>query len=64
GWRPMTYDGKPVIDTSPAMNNVTVAAGHNMLGLSMGSATGKLVDEMLSEDEPHIDLKQFSIDRF
>lgn len=64
GWRPMTYDGKPVIDTSPAMSNVTVAAGHNMLGLSMGSATGKLVAEMLSEGEPHIDLKQFSLSRF
>lgn len=64
GWRPMTYDGKPVIDTSPAMRNVTVAAGHNMLGLSMGAATGKLVDEMLSEATPHIDLKHFAIDRF
>ncbi|MBX2850113.1 MAG: FAD-dependent oxidoreductase [Phycisphaeraceae bacterium] len=64
GWRPMTYDGKPVIDTSPAMSNVAVAAGHNMLGLSMGSATGKLVDEMLSDGQPHIDLKPFAIDRF
>jgi len=64
GWRPMTYDGKPVIDTSPAMKNVTVAAGHNMLGLSMGAATGKLVDEMLTGKTPHIDLKQFSVDRF
>lgn len=64
GWRPMTYDGKPVIDKSPAMRNVTVAAGHNMLGISMGAATGKLVDEVLSEGEPHIDLKQYSISRF
>lgn len=64
GWRPMTYDGKPVIDRSPAMSNVTVAAGHNMLGLSMGSATGKLVDEMLSGQTPHIDLKQFALSRF
>lgn len=64
GWRPMTYDGKPIIDRSPAMENVFIAAGHNMLGLSMGSATGKLVDEMLSEKQPHIDLKPFAIDRF
>lgn len=64
GWRPMTYDGKPVIDRSPAMQNVAVAAGHNMLGLSMGSATGMLVDEMLSGKSPHIDLKHFSISRF
>lgn len=64
GWRPMTYDGKPVIDQSPAMENVYIAAGHNMLGLSMGAATGKLVDEMMSGKPAHIDLKQFSIDRF
>ena len=64
GWRPMTYDGKPVIDRSPAMDNVYVAAGHNMLGLSMGSATGKLIDEMLSGDQPHIDLEPFQIGRF
>jgi D-amino-acid dehydrogenase len=64
GWRPMTYDGKPVIDQSPAMGNVYIAAGHNMLGLSMGSATGMLVDEMLSGETPHIDLKQFSLARF
>ena len=35
GWRPMTWDGKPIIDRSPAMKNVWIAAGHNMLGLSM-----------------------------
>lgn len=64
GWRPMTYDGKPIIDTAPSMPNVTVAAGHNMLGLSMGAATGKLVSEMLSGDEPHLDLAHFAINRF
>jgi len=64
GGRPMTYDGLPVIDTSPAMGNVMVAAGHNMLGLSMGSATGKLVDEVLSGEPPHLDLSHFSLSRF
>ena len=47
GWRPMTFDGLPVIDRSPAASNVLIAAGHNMLGLSMATATGKLVAEML-----------------
>lgn len=64
GWRPMTYDGLPVIDTSPAMGNVLVAAGHNMLGLSMGSATGRLVDEVLSGVAPHLDLTPYSVKRF
>ena len=64
GWRPMTYDGKPIIDTAPAMRNVLVAAGHNMLGLSMGAATGRLVSEMIAGDEPHLDPSHYAIDRF
>lgn len=64
GWRPMTYDGKPVIDKSPKYKNVFIAAGHNMLGLSMGSGTGKLVAEMMSEQTPHIDLKHYAVSRF
>ena len=35
--------------------NVLIAAGHNMLGLSMAPATGKLVAEMLGGGETHID---------
>ncbi len=45
GWRPMTYDSLPIIDRSPKYENVMIAAGHNMLGLSMAPATGKLVAE-------------------
>src|SRR5439155_6535170 len=29
GWRPMTYDSRPIIGPSPAMQNVFIAAGHN-----------------------------------
>jgi D-amino-acid dehydrogenase len=55
GWRPMTYDGKPIIDRSPVFDNVYLAAGHNMLGLSMAPATGKLIAELLGGAPPHID---------
>lgn len=64
GWRPMTYDGKPIIDRSPALRNVVIAAGHNMLGLSMAPATGKLVAELLSGATPHIDLTPYAVTRF
>ena len=63
GWRPMTWDGKPVIDYSPQMNNVLIAAGHNMLGLSMATATGKLVQELIDEQSPHIPIDHFSLAR-
>ena len=60
----MTYDGKPIIDRSPAMSNVLIAAGHNMLGLSMAPATGKLVAELLSKQVPHLDPAPYSVKRF
>jgi D-amino-acid dehydrogenase len=64
GWRPMTFDGLPVIDRSPAMPNVLIAAGHNMLGLSMATATGKLVAEMIGGEKAHIDPAPYSLRRF
>lgn len=63
GWRPMTYDGRPFIDRSPAMQNVYLAAGHNMLGLSMAPATGKLIAELIQGDIPHIDPEPYSLRR-
>jgi D-amino-acid dehydrogenase len=64
GWRPMTYDGLPIIDRAPAAGNILIAAGHNMLGLSMATATGKLVAEMLQGASPHIDPAPYSLKRF
>ena len=64
GWRPMTPDGLPIIDRSPALGNVFVAAGHNMLGMSMAPATGKLVAELLGGRTPHIDPLPYGLTRF
>ena len=60
----MTYDGKPIIDRSPVMKNVWIAAGHNMLGLSMAPATGKLVAELITGQTPHIDPSPYALGRF
>ena len=64
GWRPMTYDSLPIIDRSPKYENVMIAAGHNMLGLSMAPATGKLVAELAQGSSPHIDPRPYSVSRF
>lgn len=63
GWRPMTWDSKPYIDRAPRYENVWVAAGHNMLGLSMATVTGKLIAEMLTGQKPHLDLRPLRIGR-
>lgn len=64
GWRPMTPDSRPLIGLSHALENVIVAAGHNMLGLSMAPATGKLVAELLGGRAPHLDARPYSPNRF
>jgi D-amino-acid dehydrogenase len=64
GWRPMTPDGLPVIGPSPALPNVLIAAGHNMLGLSMAPATGRLVAELLDGRSTHLDPAPYSPGRF
>lgn len=64
GWRPMTYDSLPIIDFSPTYRNVIIAAGHNMLGLTMAPATGKLVAEMAGGSARHIDPAPYRAGRF
>jgi D-amino-acid dehydrogenase len=60
GWRPMTHNGIPIISQT-RQKNTYIAAGHSMLGLSMGSGTGKLIAEMMSGEKTHIDSKNFLI---
>ena len=64
GWRPMTPDSLPVIDRSPRLKNVLIAAGHNMLGMTMAPATGRLVAELVSGDPPHVDPAPYRLARF
>ena len=63
GWRPMTADGIPYIDRSPRFGNVWIAAGHSMLGISMGTRTGKLVAELITGAKPHVDPALYRIGR-
>jgi D-amino-acid dehydrogenase len=64
GWRPMVYDGKPIIDRSPAMQNVVIAAGHGMLGLSMATGTGRLVADIITGAKPSVDPTPYRWNRF
>ena len=65
GWRPMTPDGLPLVGPAPSgVRGLFVAAGHNMLGLSMAPATGKLVAELVTGAAPHLDPAPYAPGRF
>ncbi|HEX4589581.1 MAG TPA: FAD-dependent oxidoreductase, partial [Gemmataceae bacterium] len=63
GWRPMTPDGLPFIGRLPAFDNVYLAAGHGMLGLSMAPATGRLIAELIGRETPHLNPDPYAVDR-
>src|SRR5262249_40642794 len=64
GWRPMTWDSLPIIGPAPRLTNAYLATGHNMLGLSLAAATGKLIAGMITDHPPHIDPSPYSPARF
>ncbi len=63
GLRPCSPDGLPFIGKSAKCTNLTVAAGHAMMGWSLGPATGKLVSEIISDKTTSLDLNPFHPDR-
>ena len=63
GLRPVSPDGLPYIGRSKKCDNLTNATGHSMMGWGMGSATGKLVSEVISNKKPSLNLDPFSPDR-
>ena len=64
GLRPMTHDDMPVIGRSSSHDNLMIATGHGMLGLTLATGTGKLVSDMIFDRKPDINPSPFSPQRF
>ena len=64
GLRPVTPDGLPYIGKVSNFENVVIAGGHAMLGISLGTGTGKLVSEIVQKKSPTIDIVAFGPTRF
>lgn len=64
GLRPCAPDGLPVIGRTRAYENLIVATGHGMLGMSLGPVTGRLVAQLVCGEQPEVDLRLLSPDRF
>lgn len=64
GLRPCTPDGLPVIGRLSNLDNLFIASGHGILGLSLGPITGKVVAQMVCGESLDYDLNLLSPDRF
>lgn len=64
GLRPTTPDGVPIIGKSPKHDNLVLATGHAMLGLSLAPGTGLVVSQLLNGQEPAFSLSPMRLERF
>jgi len=53
----------PYIGKSKKCKNLTIATGHAMMGWSMGTATGKLVSEIIANKKTSLVTEAFDPDR-
>lgn len=64
GLRPCSPDGLPYLGRSSVANNLIVATGHAMLGLSLGPITGQTVAQFIDGKSPGISSPLLSPDRY
>jgi D-amino-acid dehydrogenase len=64
GLRPCSPDGLPYLGRTARWNNLVVATGHAMMGISLGAVTGDIVGRLLSNEPTAIDISLLSPDRY
>jgi D-amino-acid dehydrogenase len=64
GMRPITPDGLPILGRLPTCDNVFVATGHQMLGVTLAPSTGKAMAQLIVEGRSEVDLEPFAATRF
>jgi D-amino-acid dehydrogenase len=64
GMRPFLPDGLPAIGRAPGFDNVYVAAGHGMLGITLAPVTGAVIADVMVRGTADLDLTPFDPGRF
>ncbi len=64
GLRPCSPDGLPYLGRPARFDNLVVATGHAMLGMSLGPITGRLAGRVLDGEAPAIPYPLLSPDRY
>ena len=64
GFRPSLPDFLPVIGPSKNYKNVFYSFGHHHLGWTLGAISGKIISNMIANENTNLDLKPYSSLRF
>ncbi|MUV36367.1 Glycine oxidase [Lentibacillus sp. JNUCC-1] len=64
GFRPWTEDHLPIVSEVEEIPGFYIAAGHEGDGISLATVTGKLIQQMISEEETIIPVDPLRFDRF
>ncbi len=64
GLRPCTPDGLPFLGRPAGFENLIVATGHAMIGVSLGPVTGELVARLAAGEPPSAEVEALRPDRF
>lgn len=64
GLRPCSPDGLPYLGRTARFQNLCMATGHAMMGLSLAPITGQLVSQIVGGEPTSHDLRLLSPDRF
>lgn len=64
GLRPVSPDGMPYLGRTRRFDNLLLAAGHAMMGLSLAPITGRIIAQLVHGEKPETDLSLLDPDRF
>lgn len=64
GLRPCSPDGLPYLGRTGRYQNLIIATGHAMMGLSLGPITGEIVSQLATAEKPRFDLTKLAPDRY
>ena len=64
GLRPCSPDGLPYLGRTRRFDNLCIATGHAMMGLSLGPITGEIIAQTVSGEAPRISSALLDVDRY
>lgn len=64
GLRPCSPDGLPYLGRTRRFDNLVIATGHAMMGVSLGPITGRIVADLVTGTPINMDLARLSPDRY